>query len=41
MRDDLTGRLHADLEYMADWNIWRDVRIICGTLRVLVHPNAF
>src|SRR5206468_4657881 len=40
-RQDLTGRLHADLEYLADWNIWRDVKIICGTFRVLIHPNAY
>jgi lipopolysaccharide/colanic/teichoic acid biosynthesis glycosyltransferase len=40
-RKDLTGRLNADLEYLADWNIWRDLKIICGTFRVLMHPNAY
>jgi exopolysaccharide biosynthesis polyprenyl glycosylphosphotransferase len=40
-RTDLTGRLHADLEYMAEWTIWRDLKIIFGTFRVLIHPNAY
>jgi len=38
---DLTGRLHADLEYLAGWNIWRDIRIILATARVVVHDRAF
>jgi exopolysaccharide biosynthesis polyprenyl glycosylphosphotransferase len=40
-RKDLTGRLRADIEYLAEWSIWRDVRIICATFRVLIHPNAY
>ncbi|WP_315764533.1 exopolysaccharide biosynthesis polyprenyl glycosylphosphotransferase [Sphingomonas sp. Y38-1Y] len=38
---DLTNRLHADLEYLHDWSIWRDIVIIIQTVRVLVHRNAF
>jgi len=38
---DLSGRLQADLEYLAGWSIWRDVRIIMATFRVLVHHKAF
>jgi lipopolysaccharide/colanic/teichoic acid biosynthesis glycosyltransferase len=38
---DLKNRLQADLEYLSGWTIWRDVRIIFATFRVLVHRNAF
>jgi lipopolysaccharide/colanic/teichoic acid biosynthesis glycosyltransferase len=38
---DLRQRLQADLEYLDGWTILRDVRIILGTIRVLVHDRAF
>jgi polysaccharide biosynthesis protein PslA len=38
---DLTDRLQADLEYLSGWTIWRDLKIICRTFRVLIHPKAF
>jgi len=38
---DLSERLQADLEYLAGWSIWRDVRIIFATFRVLNHERAF
>ena len=38
---DLTNRLQADLEYLQDWRLWRDVVIVFATLKVLVHPNAY
>lgn len=38
---DLTDRLHADLEYLDTWSIWRDLLIIFMTFRVLVHRNAY
>jgi lipopolysaccharide/colanic/teichoic acid biosynthesis glycosyltransferase len=38
---DLAKRLNADLEYLAGWTIWRDISILAGTLRVLIHPNAY
>ena len=38
---DLSSRLHADLEYLAGWSIWRDIRIILSTFRVLVHDRAY
>lgn len=38
---DLKLRLQADLEYLDTWSIWRDLKIIILTLRVLVHRNAF
>lgn len=38
---DLVNRLQADLEYLSGWSIWRDIAIIFGTFRVLVHRNAF
>jgi lipopolysaccharide/colanic/teichoic acid biosynthesis glycosyltransferase len=39
--EDLTGRLNADLEYLAGWSLWRDLWIIAATFRVLVHDRAF
>ena len=38
---DLTNRLQADLEYLVDWSIWKDLKIIFKTAKVLVHPNAY
>ncbi len=38
---DLASRLQADLEYLEGWTIWRDVRIVLLTLRVLVHREAY
>ena len=40
-REDLVNRLQADLEYLNGWTIWRDLSIIVGTARVIVHRNAF
>jgi exopolysaccharide biosynthesis polyprenyl glycosylphosphotransferase len=41
LQADLTSRLKSDLEYVAGWSIWRDLKIMLATFRVLVHPNAF
>lgn len=38
---DLQHRLDADLEYVADWSLYRDIEIVLATLRVLQHNNAF
>ena len=38
---DLTNRLQSDLEYLSEWTIWRDLRIIIATFGVMLHPNAF
>lgn len=38
---DLQDRLHSDLEYLNGWSIWRDVGIMFGTIRVLVHDRAY
>ncbi len=38
---DLANRLQADLEYLEGWSIWRDIRIIFLTLRVVMHEQAF
>ena len=40
-REELTARLHADLEYLADWTLWRDLAILARTALVLVHPKAY
>ena len=39
--EDLINRLQSDLEYVTNWSIWRDLRIIVATLGVLSHDNAF
>jgi len=39
--EDLLLRLQSDLEYVTDWSIWRDIRIVLATLRVLVHHRAY
>jgi exopolysaccharide biosynthesis polyprenyl glycosylphosphotransferase len=41
IEDDLKNRLQADLEYLEHWSIWRDLKIILLTVRVLLHRNAF
>lgn len=41
VEDDLRNRLQADLEYLENWSILRDVKIIALTARVLLHRNAF
>ncbi len=41
VEQDLRDRLQADLEYLATWSIWRDIKIIVLTFRVLMHRNAF
>lgn len=38
---DLVARLDADLEYIDNWSLWRDIRILLATARVLVHDRAF
>lgn len=40
-REDLTNRLHSDLEYISGWTIWRDLKIILGTFRVIARANAY
>lgn len=39
--EDLTNRLSADLEYLAQWSISRDIWIILQTFGVLRHSNAY
>ena len=41
LQSDLVNRLQADLEYLQGWNIWRDIRILVSTIRVVRHSNAF
>lgn len=38
---DLVNRLQADLEYLDHWSIWKDLKIIAQTFRVLLHRNAY
>jgi len=38
---DLVDRLQSDLEYVSQWSLLSDVKIVFSTLRVLVHDRAF
>ena len=38
---DLKARLEADLEYLRDWTLLRDIRILASTANVLIHPRAY
>lgn len=40
-QEDLEDRLQSDLEYLNGWRLWRDITILFGTLKVLVHPHAY
>lgn len=40
-RQDIENRLQSDLEYLNGWRLWRDVTILFGTIKVLIHPNAY
>ena len=39
--DDLTQRLHSDLEYIEGWSLMRDIMITWRTLLVLRHDKAY
>lgn len=41
LRDDLTNRLDADLEYVNNWSLWNDFKIMFKTMGVMVHKNAY
>jgi exopolysaccharide biosynthesis polyprenyl glycosylphosphotransferase len=38
---DLQDRLRSDLEYLQGWSIWRDIKIVVLTMRVIFHDNAY
>ncbi len=40
-KEDLERRLQADLEYINDWQLWRDFVIVFRTVKVLVHSQAY
>ena len=39
--DDLQSRLDADLEYVSNWSLTRDVEIMLATFHVVTHDKAF
>lgn len=39
--EDLEQRLQADLEYVNGWRLSRDITILIGTVRVLMHRDAY
>jgi lipopolysaccharide/colanic/teichoic acid biosynthesis glycosyltransferase len=41
LRDDLTNRLNADLEYVNNWSLWNDLKIVVRTIGVVIHKNAY
>lgn len=40
-KSDLTMRLQSDLEYVSNWSLRSDIRILVSTVMVLFHKNAF
>ena len=40
-RSDIEKRVAADLEYINNWSIWLDLKILLQTVRVVYHQNAF
>ena len=40
-KEDLTNRLQADLEYVANWSLFGDIRITVATALTLLHKNAY
>ena len=40
-RSDIEKRVGADLEYINNWSIWLDIKILLQTIRVVFHRNAF
>ena len=40
-RSDIEKRVAADLEYINNWSIWLDLKILLQTIRVVYHQNAF
>jgi len=38
---DLMNRLQADLDYLEEWSLARDISLIFKTFGVLIHKNAF
>lgn len=37
----LKSRLNADLEYIGNWSLVTDIKIVLATARVMLHENAF
>lgn len=40
-KEDLLNRLHADLEYLSNWSLYRDILIILSTFLPRSHQNAY
>ncbi len=39
-RRDIEARVASDLEYINNWSLWMDVKVLLLTVRVIVHRNA-
>ena len=40
-KEDLELRISSDVEYLNSWTLFLDLRILLGTIKVLLHPNAY
>ena len=40
-RSSIEKRVEADLEYINNWSIWLDMKILLRTIRVVIHENAY
>lgn len=39
-RRDIEARVASDLEYINNWSLWMDVKVLLLTVRVIIHRNA-
>jgi len=39
--EDVARRLEKDIEYVRTWSFWRDVKILCATLKCPMDPRAY
>jgi lipopolysaccharide/colanic/teichoic acid biosynthesis glycosyltransferase len=40
-QEELQERVASDLEYINNWSLWLDIKILIRTLTVLVHQKAY
>jgi len=39
--EDIEQRVAADMEYISNWSLWLDLKILLKTVRVVIHKNAY
>ena len=39
--EDVVHRLEKDIEYVRTWSFWKDIKILCATLKCPMDPRAY